>query len=313
MSRRRPLRSLALVLDRRLPFDLRALKLRVAHASKEVLGFAVRFGGLWFLARHTYLRGKVGILVYHDPSPAALERHLAYLARRYRFVPLDTVVRALQAGDWSSIQPRSLVLTLDDGHRGNRDLLDVLDRFGVTPTVFVCTQIVATRRRFWWSTLDAPTRHHLFRVSNRERLEILRVQFGFDPSAESSDGEPEALSREDLDAMRSAVDFQPHTRFHPLLPACDDEEAELEIAGSRRELAALTGADGRHFSYPHGRFGEREVALVRRSGYVSARTFDGGFVGEGADPYRLPAVGIHDAASLNAVAVTLTLPRLAPL
>ena len=136
---RRPLRSLALILDRRLPLHRRALKLRVVHTSKEVLGFAVRFGGLWFITRHTFLRDKVGILVYHDPSPAALERHLAHLARRYRFVSLDTVVRALQAGDWGSIPARSLVLTLDDGHRGNRDLLNVLDRYGVTPTVFVCT------------------------------------------------------------------------------------------------------------------------------------------------------------------------------
>ena len=305
-----PLRTLAIALDRRLPLDLRALKARVARPAKEALGLVARYGGLWLLARHTYLRKRVGILVYHDPSPAALERHLAFLAARYRFVTLDAFVGALR--DRRDLPPRSLVLTLDDGHRGNRELLGVFRRYGVTPTVFLCTQIVGTRRRFWWSGLDPSMRHRLYRVSNRERLEILRGELGFDQEAEDA-GEPQALSRADLAAMHPAVDFQPHTRFHPLLPQCDDDEAESEIAGSRAELPALTGGEGRHFSYPHGRFGERDVELVRRAGYESARTFDGGFNGLDADLYHLRAVGLHDDASLNIVAASLTFPRLAPL
>jgi peptidoglycan/xylan/chitin deacetylase (PgdA/CDA1 family) len=308
-----PLRSFAHALDRRLPFDPRAVKWRVGEVAKGALGLAARFGGLWFLARHTYLRGKVGILVYHDPTPRALERHLAFLSRRYRFVSLDALVDALQTGGWSSLPPRSLVFTLDDGWRGNRELLDVFARHGVTPTIFLCTGIVGTRRRFWWRGLDAPTRHRLYRVSNRERLEILRRELGFEQTAESDDGEVEALSRGDVQAMQGAVDFQPHTRFHPLLPTCDDAEAEAEIAGSRTDLATLTGGEGRHFSYPHGRYGERELALVRNAGYVSARAFGGGFNDARTDPYELRAVGVRDTSSLNMLAATLTFPRLAPL
>ena len=309
----RPLRSLALALDRRLPFDLRALEWRVGEVAKETLGVAARFGGLWFLARHTYLRGKVGILVYHDPSPQALERHLAFLSPRYRFVTLDALVDALRSGNWSSLPPRSLVVTLDDGWRGNRELLDAFARYGVQPTIFLCTGIVGTRRRFWWHGLDAPTRHRLYRVSNRERLEILERDLGFDQTAESDDGEVQALLRDDLEAMRVAVDFQPHTRFHPRLPTCDDAEAEAEIAGSRADFATLTGGEGRHFSYPFGVYGEREVALVRSAGYESARAFGGGFTDPRTDPYELRAVGVRDTSSLNMLAATLTFPRLAPL
>ena len=306
-----PLRSLALALDRRMPFDLRALKWRLAEGAKGTLGVAARYGGLWFLARRTYLRGKVGILVYHDPTPETLDRHLAFLARRYRFVSLDALVEALRSGEWSSLPPNSLVVTIDDGWRRNRDLLGVFARYGVTPTIFLCTGIVGTSRGFWWRRLDAPTRHRLYRVANRERLEILRREFGFEQTAE--DGEAEALSREDVEAMRPAVDFQPHTRFHPRLTTCDDAEAEAEIAGSRADFPALTGGEGRHFSYPFGVYGEREIALVRTAGYESARAFGGGFTDARTDPYELRAVGVRDTSSLTLLAATLTFPRLAPL
>ena len=307
-----PLRSIALALDRRLPFDLRAAKWRAGEVAKGTLGLAARFGGLWFLARHTYLRGKVGILVYHDPTPEALGRHLAFLSRRYRFITLDVLVDAVRGGDWSSVPPRSLVVTLDDGWRGNRELLDVFARYGLTPTIFLCTQIVGTRRGFWWHGLDAPTRHRLYRVSNRERLEILRSELGFDQTAEK-DGDAHALARVDLEAMRGAVDFQPHTRFHPRLPTCDDAEAEAEIAGSRGDFPTLTGTEGKHFSYPFGLYGDRDVALVRSAGYESARAFSGGFNDARTDPYELRGVGVRDNSSLSMLAATLTFPGLAPL
>jgi len=89
---------------------------------KEVAAATVRAAGLEAIARRTYARGKVGILVYHDPTPERLEEHLRFLSRRYSFIDLTRLSTALEERDWSSIPANAVAVTFDDGHRSNRDL-----------------------------------------------------------------------------------------------------------------------------------------------------------------------------------------------
>ena len=44
-------------------------------------------------------RKRVTIVVYHDPSPEVLDRHLAYLTAHYRAITLDRLAEALHSGD----------------------------------------------------------------------------------------------------------------------------------------------------------------------------------------------------------------------
>jgi peptidoglycan/xylan/chitin deacetylase (PgdA/CDA1 family) len=248
----------------------------------------------------------VGILLYHNPEPEVLEQHLRYLGERYRFIALDDVVDALRSGDWDRIPPRSLVVTLDDGHRGNVSLVPLFERAGIRPTLYVCTQIVGTRRRFWWMELDTKTRERLFAVPNVERLRVLAEEHGFDQEAESANGDRQALDADDLAAVLTSVDLQAHTRFHPVLTSCSDEEAEREIAGSRIEVEQLSGRSCRHFSYPNGYYTDREIELARAAGYASARTIETGWTDATSDPYRLKILGISDDASVNLLAAQLS-------
>lgn len=265
---------------------------------------AVRWSGLPLLARHTWAREKVGILVYHNPAPEVLERHLQYLRGRYSFIALDDLVRAMHAKDWRAIPSRSLVLTIDDGHRGNLALVDILRRHGIQPTMYICTQIVGTHRRYWW-TLPGIDRRLLRSVPNEERLRILEDRHGFSQTAEV-DQDPQALTVEDVAGIDGAVDFQAHTRFHPFLPRCDDEECYTEIAGSKTETEALSGKPARHFSYPNGEYGPREIAYVKQAGFASARTVETGWNDLNTDPYRLKIIGMPDNAPLDLVASQLT-------
>ncbi len=282
---------------------LATLRRRVRGPAKEVLYALVRFCGLARVVHVLVGRRRVGILVYHHPRPEVLDRHLSYLRKVGNLIPLDTLVEGLERHDFSRIPPRSVVVTIDDGHRSNRELLDVLVKHRVVPTIFLCTEIVGTRRRFWWTVLDPSKRQSLMRVPNAERELRLREDFGF--AREDEAETRQALSLEELAEITQFTDLEPHTRSHPILPLCDEAECREEIAGSKRDLERLLGRPCRHFAYPNGAHGEREVELVRAAGFASARTIEHGWNGIDADPYRLKVLGIDDSASINALAAHL--------
>ncbi len=239
-------------------------------AAKELAGRAVRHSGLAWVVRHTYRRGGAGILVYHDPEPEVLRRHLRYLAPRYAFITLDALVEAIHERDWRRIPPNSLALTFDDGHRGNTRLVEIFHEFGVVPSIFLCTQIVDTRRRFWWTSPGIDPQPLKARP-NAERLAFLEEHAQYTPTAEH-DGPPQALTAAEIAEMNGTVDFQAHTRFHPILPMCTDAEAMDEIVLSKQEVERLSGRECRHFAFPNGDFTARDLDLVKRAGYRSSRT-----------------------------------------
>ena len=107
--------------------------------------------------------------------------------------------------------------------------------------------------------------------------------------------------------MREDVDLQAHGRFHRSLPACDEPAARDEVAASKADLEGLLGAPCEHFSYPNGDFGPRDVELARAAGYLSARTVEPGVNTLATDPYLLRAVCVLDDASINVLAMQMTM------
>ena len=273
---------------------------------REITARALRFSGIPGLVRWLITRSRVTIVMYHDPRPEVLDEHLAYMSKHYRFITLDDLTCALHSGNWKEIPPRSLVVTIDDGHRGNRDLGDTFQKYGVRPTIYICTQIVATHRRFWFQVKSDAFAQGFKDLPNSERLVALTEQTGFEQTREHTDSEPHALTQQDLHAMREWADLESHTRFHPILTTCSDELCEEEISLSLDEVEQLVGVACRHFSFPNGAWSERELALTRKAGYRSARSTDLGWNGRRTDPYRLRVTGVTDDASVSVIAVQLS-------
>jgi peptidoglycan/xylan/chitin deacetylase (PgdA/CDA1 family) len=273
-----------------------------SQAWRRWLGLILCATGVPWLVRRIAARRRVTILVYHDPDPGTLARHLHWLSRRFRFVTLDDVAEALETRRWTDLPPYPLVVTVDDGHRGNACLATTFRAYGVRPTIYLCSAIVGTGRPFWWKTatagrFGAETLKALPDDERRLRL----AQGGDDPDRPGR--ERQALAWEEVRAMTSVADIGAHTRTHPILPRCGEADGRREIAGCRLEIEAALHRPCLHFAYPNGDAGEREQAVTRHAGYRTARSIDPGWNGPTTDPYRLKAMAVSDDAPVAWLAV----------
>ena len=268
---------------------------------EEAVAAIVHRTGLEPLLRRTVNRGKVGIIVYHDPSAERLESHLRFLSTRYSFVTLTELVAAIRSGDWSQMPTNGIVITLDDGHRGNLELRPVFVRYGVRPMIFLSTGVVRGDGLFWFLLPGVePAPLKLLTPSER------RAAVSAATAVASTLATRHALTPGEVRQLTEIAEFGSHTVSHPVLPLCSNAEAADEISRSREEVEALTSAPCAHFCFPNGDYGERELGLVEAAGYASARTTEVGWNGPASDPFRLRIVSGADDASVAMLATHLT-------
>ncbi len=250
------------------------------------------------VVRQTLQRRKVTILVYHDPGPSTMEDHLRVLGKHYSFISLASFRDAFESHTVRNLPAKSLIVTLDDGHRNNYALTDIFKRFGVTPTIFLCTGIVDTHRHFWFK--DVGNSLNYKRISDNERLRKLE-HAGFEE--ERVFLERQALSKAEIDEMKGVVDFQSHTVSHPVLCYCSNAKAAREIAESKRTLEREYGVSVYAISYPNGDYSDREISLARESGYTLGLSVDAGFNSRATERFRLKRIPIPDDASVDELLV----------
>jgi len=251
---------------------------------------------MYYVVREILCRNKTTIVVYHDPKLEIFERHIGYLSLRYNFISLIRLVNAIQNKDWSDIPQKSLIITIDDGHKNNYRLLDLIKKYNICPTIYLCSHIISTKRKFWWMT-EFPDYRKLKKYDNKQRLQSLKDDVNYEPQKEYSTRQ--ALNLEELREMSHFVDFQSHSKFHPVLTTCTDNECKEEIVESREYLEKLLNKKIKHFSYPNGDYSEREIEYLKNFGYKSARTLDIGWNDVNSDLYRLKTMGIEDNTSIN--------------
>jgi poly-beta-1,6-N-acetyl-D-glucosamine N-deacetylase len=268
---------------------------------RSLLFKILRFSGLPFLFRELVQRRRVTILLFHDISRETAAQTFDYLSRRYHLLDLQTFIRACTSGAPARLPPKTLILTFDDGFRGNHDLLELLQARKIPVTIFLCAGIIDTNRHFWFRHNGTGRRSwELRRQPNRERLRRLR-EAGFAQDAEYDTAH--ALTRRQIDEMKPWVDFQSHTLFHPCLPRCSASEARDEIFRSRDVLQRRYGLQVNAISYPHGDYCDRDIELCRQAGYDCGITVDCGFNTVRTDPFRLKRLPVNDTSDMNELIV----------
>jgi len=246
-------------------------------------------------------KGKVTILTYHSPSPECARAHLDALRRHYSIISLKDYLCSRTVGSPATLPPRSLILTLDDGHRSNFELKPLFQELSIPVTIFLCSGIVGTHRHFWWRQVDsAQEAQTCKRLPDAERRKFLLGR-GYETDREYPDRH--GLSDQEIEELKPWVDFQAHTVSHPILPACADAVAEHEIGQSKTELEKNYGLDVYALAFPNGDYSERELLLARKCGYRCALTQDPGFNDEHSDLFCLRRIALRDDCSIDELLV----------
>lgn len=261
-------------------------------------------------------------------SPAAFERHVAYLTARYAVRPLPEVVAAVKSG--APLPPNVVVFTFDDGYQDNLLAARILANYGASGTFYITAGCLKGDASFW----PTEVRVHARALAGRDIELRIGAQTICIENRSSADVECAARSlarlfkshpvavRDDLTAQLrrlSKVDAPPspmltwdelrqlqalgmtigaHTVTHANLPSAGLTTARAEIEESRRRLEQEIGRPVTMFSYPNGgaeRYFTPEIQqLVKTAGYEAATTSRNGFATRASDPYALERVKVTE-------------------
>lgn len=151
---------------------------------------------------------------------------------------------------------RVAVITFDDGYLDTLEqALPILHTFGFSATCYVVSGRIGEHND--WDTAALNVRKEL-------------------------------MSNEQVKAWQAAgMEVGAHSRTHPRLTGCTDAELQSELAGSKADLEALTGAPVTQFCYPYGDLDARVADAVRQAGYSAATTTQRGRSRPGDDAMLL--------------------------
>jgi peptidoglycan/xylan/chitin deacetylase (PgdA/CDA1 family) len=286
---------------------------------------------LWILRYHSVSDYKDQNFRYLTPSiavsPVVFERHMAFLSRNYRVVSLDDVVAWISGT--TSFPRRAVAITFDDGYRDNyRYAYPILKKYGATATFYVATDAIGNAQPLWTSELRdivyrANQRHvtlnsigsqridlsderakkqsiqtigRIMRCAAKERRGEIVREMREKLSAETDGFLHQVMMRWDelREMKQGGMCIGSHTMSHPLLTEIPEEEARIEIAGSKAKIEEELGAPVGHFAYPNpgesAHVNETVKTLVCQAGYLTARTSFKGSVSQHGDLFALNGV-----------------------
>ncbi|MCX6278626.1 MAG: polysaccharide deacetylase family protein [Bacteroidetes bacterium] len=269
--------------------------------NNNVLFALIRYSGLTFIIRKLIQRNKISIVMFHKIEKKDADKSFFLLSKYYNFISLNEFLIAVEKKSEKLLPPYSLIVTFDDGHASNFELLPLFIKHRIKPTIFLCSGIVNTFRHYWFSCTESNLSiKYLNSLSNENKLKELSI-FGFYPKKVYEF--PQALAKAQICEMKEFVDFQSHTIFHPSLPNCTDAEAQQEITKSKTMLENDFQLKITSFAYPNGDFSEREVEMCKNAGYKCAITVDPGYNSIYSDMFKLKRFSVNDSCKVNELLV----------
>lgn len=219
------------------------------------------------------------ILMYHsvsdkpsgDPysvSKDAFEEQVRYLlSNNFEIVPLKTIASQVNSL-WSFLTKKQVALTFDDGYQDFiLNVLPVLRKYELPATVFIVTGMLGMTAVWSRESKDV-------RLMEKDEIKKIRA---------------------------SGIDVGSHTRMHIDLTKLTDIELKAELETTRQELLGY-GEVFLSFSYPWGRYSQREITALKEAGYHCGVTTDAGCISLFHDLYRMGRITVRRDMGLPAFA-----------
>lgn len=120
-----------------------------------------------------------------------------------------------------------------------------------------------------------------------------------DWDAASLNVQKKLMTDDQIKAWQAAgMEVGAHSRTHPRLTGCTDEELQIELAASKTDLEKLTGSTVTQFCYPYGDLDARVAKAVLNAGYTAATTVQRGRARPGDDLMQLRRILVSGSSML---------------
>lgn len=270
---------------------------------KNTIFIILYFSCIPFFVRELIQKNKVTIITYHDLKYRYGKGHIEALKKRYNFISLQDYLSILYSKDKTIKFKKGLVVTFDDGFASNYELLETFKKNKLRPTIFICSDIINTKRHFWWTHVNNKSvLEEIKKLPDEIRIGTL-MDYNYYHLNEYNNRQTLTIS--ELSKMKPHVDFQSHTRTHPILTTCTDNKSFDEINTSKKLLETQLGLHINALAYPNGSYSDREKRYAVKSGYKCALSLKFGFNNYNEDPYEVKRFCIpDDAANIEAIVRT---------
>jgi len=163
----------------------------------------------------------------------------------------------------------------------------------------------------WWNIVKRASQ--LDAAARADWMDRVRAQSGLNqitPQIASRENRCRLLRRPELKQLsRAGMTIGAHTRSHPILSLCSNEEACREIHESKLEIESALERPVWAFAYPFGNpatMGEREFRLAREAGFSCAFLNVEHWTAESGNPFALPRTHVTSDMTLPEFAAHLS-------
>ena len=253
---------------------------------------------------HLSTKDRLRVLAYHGVEDSdKFEAQLQYLTRNFNFVDLKSLYEHLHSN--RKLPEKPLLITFDDGDISvYENGLPLLKKYSIPSILFVITDLINTRKPFWWEEI----RYHLGKEEghkksweaktwkNQQRLEYLedlRSEKNLPPLTRNQ------LTTQQLKELQSAgMEIANHSHTHPMFDMCTDSEIRVELKISSEILNSMDFSEN-VFAYPNGNFDLKAERLLQESGINLAFLFDHKINSGEIDPLRISRIRVDSDTELK--------------